>query len=168
MRRIILLAGLVLAVGVLPSGSALAAAGGRDLPFKGSVSGTSVHNLTTGHVDAVSTGQLTHFGLTTVDQTAWVATTDFVTFSWSGTVTLTAANGDQMSGTTVGTCTRPTVTSISCVVEFTSTGGTGRFADATATLTITFLSNRVSLDPGPPVISYSEHQNATLVGHLSW
>jgi len=166
MRRIILLAGLVLAVGVLPSGSALAAVGGSDLPLKGSVSGTSAHNLATGVVDAVSSGQLTHFGRTTVEQTALVVPVGPTTFSWSGTFTLTAANGDQMSGTTVGTCT-PTATSVRCVVDFTSTGGTGRFADASATLTMTLLS-RVSFDPGPPPISYGEHRNATLVGHMSW
>ena len=166
MRRIILLAGLVLAVGVLPSGSVLAAVGGSDLPLKGSVSGTSAHNLATGVVHAVSTGHLTHFGLTTVEQTALVVPAGPTTFSWSGTLTLTAANGDQMSGTTVGTCT-PTATSVRCVVVFTSTGGTGQFADASATLTMTLLS-RVSFDPGPPPISYGVHRNATLVGHMSW
>jgi hypothetical protein len=166
MRRIVLLAGSVLAVGVLASGSALAAVRGSDLSLKGSVSGTSAHNLATGKVHAVSTGQLTHLGLTTVEQTALVVPAGPTIFSWSGTFTLTAANGDQMSGTTVGTCT-PTATSVRCVVDFTSTGGTGRFADASATLTMTLLS-RVSFDPGPPPISYGEHQNATLVGHMSW
>jgi hypothetical protein len=141
--------------------------GGSDLPLKGSVSGNSAHNLATGVVHAVSTGQLTHFGLTTVEQTALVVPAGPTTFSWSGTFTLTAANGDQMSGTTVGICTLPTATSVRCAVDFTSTGGTGRFADASATLTMTLLS-RVSFDPGPPPISYGEHQNATLVGHMSW
>ena len=148
MRRIILLAGLVLAVGVLPSGSALAAVGGSDLPLKGSVSGTSEHNLSTGNLHAVSTGRLTHFGLTKVEQTALVVPAGS-TFSWIGTLTLTAANGDQMSGTTVGTCTLTATSVIGCVVHFTSTGGTGQFTDASATLTMTLLS-RVSFAPGTP------------------
>ena len=72
-----------------------------------------------------------------------------------------------MVGITAGQCTRPSPTSVACEVVFTSSGGTGRFADASATFTITFNSARVALDPGPPPISYGEH-NATLAGSLSW
>ena len=150
MRRIILLAGLVLAVGVLPSGSALAAVGGSDLPLKGSVSGTSEHNLSTRDLHAVSTGRLTHFGLTKVEQTALVVPAGPTTFSWTGTFTLTAANGDQMSGTTVGTCTLTATSVTRCVVQFTSTGGTGRFTDASATPTMTLSAASRSLRGRPP------------------
>lgn len=91
MRRVIFLAGLALAVGVLVPGSALPAVGGSDLPLKGSFSGTTTHNLVTGHLDAVSTGELTHFGLATLEQSVQVAATGPTTRSWSGTWTLTAA-----------------------------------------------------------------------------
>src|SRR5262249_43535310 len=48
MRRALFLAGLALAVGAVVPGSALPAAGGSDLPLKGSFSGATVHNLPTG------------------------------------------------------------------------------------------------------------------------
>jgi len=163
MRRPTLLAGLVLVIGMLLPGSALAAAGGSDLPFKGSVSGTSAHNLLTGQVHAVSTGEVTHLGLTAVEQSA-TFTGGPTTFVLSVTATLTAANGDKMYGATAGTCTRPSPTSVQCSVVFTSSGGTGRFAHASATFTIAFLSQRVDfVSP----ISYGEH-TATLDGHMSW
>jgi hypothetical protein len=62
MRRMIFLAGLALAVGLLVTGSALPAVGGSDLPLDGTFSGTTTHNLATGHLDGLSTGELTHLG----------------------------------------------------------------------------------------------------------
>jgi hypothetical protein len=169
MRRISFVAALALAVAVLLPGSALAAAGGSDLPFKGSISGTSTHNLSTWQMHAVSTGEVTHLGLTAVDQTVTLQPTNPTTFSWSGTWTLTAANGDQIAGNAAGTCTRPspTATEVTCVIDYASSGGTGRFEDASAAFTMTMHSVRVAFDPGPPIISYGEHEG-TLSGHLSW
>ena len=163
MRRVIFLAGLALAVGVLVPSSALAAAGGSDLPLKGSFSGTTVHNLATGHLDGVSTGEFTHFGSSTLEQSVQVTATGPTSRSWSGTWTLTAANGDQLSGTSVGTGTLTDPTHITFVLDYASTGGTGRFADASATFIITLYFHRVALVNG---ISYGEHE-ATLDGRLS-
>jgi hypothetical protein len=164
MRRMIFLAGLALAVSVLVPSSALPAVGGSDLPLKGSFSGTTAHNLATGHLDAVSTGEFTHFGLTTLEQSVQVAPTGPTTRSWSGIWTLTAANGDQLSGTSVGTGTLTDSTHITFVLDYTSSGGTGRFSDASATFTITLYFHRVALVNG---FSYGEH-DATLDGQLSW
>lgn len=171
MQRIILLVGLVLAVGVLMPASARPAAGGSDLPLKGSLFGTSAHNLGTGLLHSDATGEITHFGLTTVVQDSVMVPTGppgnpFASFNWtSGTWTLTAANGDQMSGASVGTCIRG-ATTVRCVLDYTASDGTGRFQDATATFTVTAEVTRIALEfPGPVSISTVAGE---LVGTLSW
>jgi hypothetical protein len=164
MRKAIFLASLALAVGALVPGSALPATGGSDLPLKGSFSGTTVHNLATGHLDAVSSGEFTHFGSSTLEQSVQVAATGPTSRSWSGTWTLTAANGDQLSGTSVGTGSLTDPTHITFVLDYAATSGTGRFAGASASFTITLYFHRVALENG---ISYGEH-DATLEGQLSW
>jgi hypothetical protein len=63
----------------------------------------------------------------------------------------------------LGTGTLTDATHITFVIDYTSDGGTGRFADASATFTITLYFHRVALENG---ISYGEHE-ATLVGQLS-
>jgi hypothetical protein len=163
MRKAIFLASLALAVAALVPGGALPATGGSDLPLKGSFSGTTVHNLATGHLDGVSIGEFTHFGSSTLEQSVQVAATGPTTRSWSGAWTLTAANGDQLSGTSVGTGSLTDPTHITFVLDHTSTGGTGRFADASAAFTITLYFHRVALVNG---ISYGQHE-ATLDGQLS-
>ena len=47
------------------------------------------------------------------------------------TSTFTAANGDTLSATVDGQATRTGPTTLSIVENYTITGGTGRFADAT-------------------------------------
>jgi hypothetical protein len=162
----VLLAALVLAFGALAPGSALAKAGGSDLPLKGSLSGTSVHDYATGHLEAVSTGNLTHLGLTTLAQDAQIVIVPGTppTLSWTGTWTLTAANGDQLWGTAVGIGTPTDATHIRLVLDYTLTGGTGRFQHASATFTAVVYHHQVSL---VNAVSYGEHE-ATLDGQLSW
>jgi hypothetical protein len=162
----ILLVGLVLAFGALAPGSVLAKAGGSDVPLKGSVTGTSVHSYITGHLDATSTGKLTHFGRTTLQQEAEIVVDAGppVTLSLLGTWTLTAANGDELWGTSVGDGTRTDATHVVFVIEYTATGGTGRFAGASAEFTATIYHHQYDL---VDYISYGEHV-ATLDGYLSW
>ena len=103
MRRLILLVGLVLAVGVLLPGSAVADPGGSDLPFKGLETGYNTLNLATGQAHAVSSGPTSHFGLTTTEQDlSLVPTGPPGNFIWFGTWASTAANGDRMFGTSTG------------------------------------------------------------------
>lgn len=165
MRRLTLLAGLVLTVGVLLPGSALPAMGGSNLPLKGSITATSEHNLVTGQFHGVANGQLTHFGLMTLEQYAQIVITGPpITLNFTGTWTLTAANGDQLFGTATGIGHPTDATHITLVIDYTSTGGTGRFADASATFTATIYHTRTALVNG---ISYGEQQ-VTLDGELSW
>jgi hypothetical protein len=145
-------------------GGAQASVGGSDLPFTGSFTGSSAHNLATGEFHAVWTGEASHFGISNLEQHAQVAFTGPTTLGFSGTWTLTAANGDQLYGSAVGTGVRIDATHITLVIDYTATGGTGRFADATATFTLTAHHARTALENG---ISYAEQQ-ATLDGQLSW
>lgn len=164
MRRTILLAGLALAIGVLLPGTALSAAGGSNLPLKGSFSGTSTYNPATHTAHILLTGTATHFGLMTFEQDAQVVPTGPSTFSFTGTWTLTAANGDQLFGTAAGTGTRTDPTHVTYVVDRTSTGGTGRFADATATFTTVTYSARLAPEGG----MMRNALEGTLDGQLSW
>ena len=170
MRRLLLLAGLILAVGVLLPAGASPGVGGWPSPLNGSFAGTSVHNLGTRLLHAEATGWVTHFGSTTfVNDSVMVPTgppgNPLASFDWtSGTWTLTAANGG-MSGNSVGSCVRG-ATTVTCVLKFTSSGGTGRFEHATATFTATMEATRVALVfPGPVSISTN---TGTLAGAFSW
>lgn len=62
MRQVILLASLVLGLGVFVSGNALAARGGRNLPFSASGSGSTTIDLLSGEGHSVGTGTATHCG----------------------------------------------------------------------------------------------------------
>lgn len=163
MRRMILLAGLALAVGALLTGSALSAVGGSNLPLKGSFSGSSTYNPSTYTAHILLTGTATHFGLMTFDQDAQVVPTA-TGYTYFGTWTLTAANGDQLFGTAEGIGTRTDPTHVTYVVDRTSTGGTGRFTDASATFTTLVYSTRIGVENGM-VINALE---GTLDGQLSW
>ena len=163
MRRIILLVGMALAIGVLLPASAMPAAGGSDLPFKGYMSGTATTNLLTGQAHLVTTGSLTHFGLSILDQHSQVVFTGPATFTSSGTWTLTAANGDEMFGSLTGAGRFTDAIHNTALVNFTSTGGTGRFADASLVFAVTTQGTRLSLE-GAIATTFFE---GTGVGRLS-
>jgi hypothetical protein len=132
MRRLSLFAGLALAVSMLLPGSALAAVGGSDLPVIGSHAGSCPYNLVTLQGHCVSTGTGSHFGVSTMEadvQLAGLATGS----GYSGTWTLTVANGDQMFGTVTGTSSTTDGVHLLNMGTWVSSGGTGRFEDASAT-----------------------------------
>ena len=164
MRRLILLASLALAVGGLVPGSALPAAGGSKLPVQGSHSGYGTWNLLTGQFQVASTGPISHFGFTTVDQDVQAVPTGPNTTIWFGTWTATAANGDQMLGTATGTTVFTDAVHSTSQGIYTSTGGTGRFADASLSLDTTGPHTIVSVE-GTTATFFFE---VTLVGQLSY
>ena len=143
MRRVILLAGLALGLAVPASG--LPAVGGSDLPFEGSQSGLGTFNLATGELHIVTTGPASHFGLTKIEQNNKVVFTSPTTLTYTGTWTATAANGDTMVGTSIGTSTFLDPTHSIGGGTYTSTGGTGRFAGSSLTFTATVRTTRLSL-----------------------
>jgi hypothetical protein len=163
MLRVLLLAGRLSAFGLPGPGGAQASVGGGKLPFTGSFTGSSAHNLSTGQFHSVWTGEASHFGISNLEQDAQIAITDSTHVGFAGTWTLTSANGDQLYGTAVGAGIRTDATHITLVIDYTASGGTGRFADAGAIFTMLAHHARTALENG---ISYGEQQ-ATLDGQLA-
>jgi hypothetical protein len=119
-------------------------AAGEQVPFKGSLAGldiTTAVNLPFVSVQVTATGNATQLGLFTYTE---LDTVDTRTRKGTGTFMFTAANGDTVFGTISGqaTFTPPNVLTIE--ENATITGGTGRFAGATGTFTVTRLKNTVT------------------------
>jgi hypothetical protein len=119
-------------------GSQTQATGGTGLPFSGTISGTSRAAFPapgTLEITLIGRGTATHLGQ--YESTA-VDTGTFPNPVATGTLVLTAANGDQLFATTeskgepVGDQTR--VTTLATI-----TGGTGRFDGATGVFTVVFI-----------------------------
>jgi hypothetical protein len=94
-------------------------------------------------------GHAAHLGKVTPSQTfALTPTAEPNTFTSAGTLTILAANGDRLRGTSTGTLTT-TGLQVGATAEFTLVtiidGGTGRFADASGSLTTTGSSVIVSI-----------------------
>ena len=133
-RNLTMLAGLALAVVALSPASASANVGGTDRPFIGTFSGTTRLNVLTGAMTADSGGVATHLGEYTSSLEGTVTITPTGVFG-SGTQTTVAANGDELTGTYIlSTPGAPGVAHTTTIVS-TATGGTGRFSDASGTLT---------------------------------
>ena len=98
MRKAIMIAGLVLALGVLAPATALGKAGGTERPVQGNGSGTTVLDLATLTFVTDSTSVVSHVGRSTIHIDGVVTPTGPSTFTLAGSLTLTAANGDQQFG----------------------------------------------------------------------
>jgi len=105
-------------------------AGAAETPFKGKVSavetGTTV--LPFRSITREGTGNATYLGSFTEQVTMVI---DVRILHGIGSATFTAANGDTLSASVDGQATRTGPTTLSIVENYTITGGTGRFADAT-------------------------------------
>ena len=74
-----------------------------------------------------------------------VMTINLPTLSSTGTSTFTAANGDTLTATVLGQATPTTTPGVLSIVEdYTVTGGTGRFADATGTFRLKSTVNQAT------------------------
>ena len=167
MRRMLLLAALAFGIAVLLPGRALPAAGGSSVPFKGSQSGYGTVDLTTlpvAQAHFTTSGVSSHLGLTSLTQEAVVVFTGPTSFTFTGTWTETAANGDQIFGVVSGSGVFTDPTHNTIVASYTSSGGTGRFADASATFTATVHGTRISLEAGIATNYYE----GTAEGQLSY
>ena len=162
LRKLILISGLVLAVVAMSPAAAMGAAKGTDRPLKGMTTSTTTINLITGAGTSVSSGHMSHLGAVTGSQSAQFALVGPNGFSFTGTLTTVAANGDKLftnvSG--AGTLGPP----IQSTAVNTITGGTGRFADASGTFTNTAISTSVSIVGSIETVT-STH---TLKGTLSY
>lgn len=89
----------------------------------------------TGATTFVGSGQATHLGRYSESGTvAFSPTSDPAVFHIDGTITYTAANGDELNATASGELNTKTG---AITATLTYTGGTGRFDDAEGTSTLT-------------------------------
>ena len=143
LRKLIVLSGLVLAVVAMTPAPAMGAANGTDRPLTGTGTATTTVNLTTGAGTSVGSGPLSHLGAVTSSDQLQFALVGPNGFSFTGTATIVAANGDELFTTVSGTGTLgPPVQNM---VVNTITGGTGRFADASGTFTTVGVSTSSSI-----------------------
>lgn len=130
----------VLALAIFNTGSAVAKAGGTGRPVKGTASGTLRINPVTGAAVGDITGVTSHLGKTAVHfEGTLTPTAEEGTFAGPATVTIVAANGDRLTGVAAVT-SRATGAGRTTTVVLEITGGTGRFANASGTLTVTCVS----------------------------
>jgi len=144
LRRLIFLSSLVLAVAALSPAAALGAAKGTDRPSSGTSTSTTTVDTATGTGTVVGSGHISHLGRFTFTNDITSLTITGNTFSYTLTAIIVAANGDEVFTTATGTGTLTATGSESTLVS-TITGGTGRFADASGTLTTEISSVNVSL-----------------------
>lgn len=139
LRRLMFLSILALAFVAL-SPAAAPAATGHQVPFKGSWHSveTSTVQFPTENVVLEGTGNATHLGRFTVEAHLVINLGDG---SGGGTEVFTAANGDIVNATGTGQATPAAPGFVTIVESLTITGGTGRFANATGSYTLTRLLN---------------------------
>jgi hypothetical protein len=130
MRKVIVIAGLILATGILVPAGALGKAGGTDRPIKDRSSGTTVVNVGDLTFALDATGIASHLGRTTSHLDGALTPTGPSTFDIAGTSTVVAANGDELYGTFSGSGTSDAAGNSEGPVVVTFTGGTGRFKHA--------------------------------------
>lgn len=110
---------------------------GTELPFRGTLEAVETHqfqppNFLVAHLEGKGTAS--HMGrFTSVSD----FTINTVTAMGAGTLTLTAANGDQIFATVTGQAVGGTPDRLQIDETATITGGTGRFAGATGSFTST-------------------------------
>jgi hypothetical protein len=126
--------------------AAVAASSGTDRPVAGSASGTNAINLTTGTFTSDATGVVSHLGRTSFHIAGTFALTS-AGVTVSGLMSATSASGDQLTGDFEGSGTLGTG-AIDVVATFTPTGGTGRFTDASGSLSGTIHEQILSLAGG--------------------
>jgi filamentous hemagglutinin family protein len=143
LRKLIFLSGLVLAVVAMSPAPAMGAAKGTHRPLTGTTTSTTTVSLITGAGTSVSSGHISHLGAVTGRGNAQFALVGPNGFSFTGTGTTVAANGDKLFTTTsgMGTLGPP----VQNTVVNTIIGGTGRFADASGTFTTTGVSSSISI-----------------------
>jgi hypothetical protein len=123
-------------VAALTVSLAIAAVGAEaaETPFKGTANAVETgQGFPIRSATREGTGTATYLGNFTEHIVMQI---NLLTMHGTGFATFTAANGDILSASVDGQATRTGPTEISTVENYTITGGTGRFADATGTFTL--------------------------------
>jgi hypothetical protein len=143
LRRLFVLS-MVVALFVLSPTAALGKAKGTDRPVRGTSTSTTTLDTATGTGTVAGSGHLSHLGRFTFTNDITSTTITGNTFSYTLTAIIVAANGDEVFTTATGTGTL-TATGSESTLTSTIVGGTGRFADASGTITSKISSVNVSL-----------------------
>ena len=155
---LVLLAGVALTVTALLSPSAAPTAHGTSRPLTGTGTGTMTLNLLTGAATADFSGHLSSLGAETGTDDLTFAPTSASTFTYTGTRTFVAADGDKLFSAVTGSGTFTRTTARSTETDI-ITGGTGRFAGASGRYKETVSSVVVS------VTTNSQTSRVTAVAH---
>ena len=157
---------LMVWLAVVSPGAAVAKAGGTDRPVNGTASGTVRLNLLTHHYAAEVSGTSTQVGLYGArDEGSGAFLPDF-SFAGTGEVSLVAANGDEIHGSSSLTTSpfTPGAVEHTTTEVTTLTGGTGRFEDATGTLTGHYEVTPIGVE-GATLVN---HLEGTIEGSISY
>lgn len=141
MKKIIASISLAMLLALALTSTTLAASG---VPFKGAMQAVEIYtvNFPILKVDASGSGNATHLGTFTV---SYHDVVDLITLTGPDSLTFVAANGDSLFADGTGKATPTETPNVLRIVEtFAITGGTGRFAGATGSFTITRLLNTVT------------------------
>lgn len=139
MKKLIVFTTLVPLLVAALAGTTLAApakAEKRDLPFKGTLQSVETYVVAPPimSVTANGSGNATHLGQYAISYEVEV---NLETLSGVGSAQIVAANGDILYANLLGQATPTGTTDVFNVVEeFTITGGTGRFANASGSFTL--------------------------------
>jgi len=158
MRKPITLAGLILAIAVVAPASALGETKGTERPLKFSLSVTRRRQLGNVHQPLCRDGDRVprregHHRRKWLVQNSAGSTPSHTKDSW----VFTAANGDNVFGTSTGTVTggpEGLLSSSEVALVLTITGGTGRFQNASGTLTGTY--HQAAISSGEGTVTFSE------------
>jgi len=154
-------AAFFLVLAALAPTSALAKAGGTDRPISASGPGSTTANLATGTFVFEFSGTGSHVGKFTATTEGTIVPTGPGTFALSGNAILVAANGDQLTATATATVTvNGPVSGVATI-----TGGTGRFEDASGTLTLEDAQEKLVSFDGVTAVFTGE---PTLTGRISY
>jgi hypothetical protein len=141
-RRVLLSS---LTVAIVATSSAAAAGNPAGRPVQGTRTTTTTLDLSTGVGTSTTSGDLSHVGAFTGQATEQFIPTSATTFTFTGTATLVAANGDELFASFAGSAAVTSATTSTGTNTYTILGGTGRFAGASGTLTETINSTVVSI-----------------------
>jgi hypothetical protein len=166
-RRTLLILMSLLALAVVAPAAALAKA---DRPLKGRGSGTTTFDFGIVPIPgtAEGTARFSHLGKSTYSSEYTITFSSATAFTIAGTQTIVAANGDMLFATFTGTgnLDGPFGAGQSAENTLVSTisGGTGRFADASGTVTTTFFSAAFSVIG----TTATSNQSLTARGRISY
>ena len=119
---------------------------GSELPFQGTLEASEVHTgaFPVLHSVLTGSGQATHLGRFTVGFVFDITIGGMAPSTTIGTFTLTAANGDSISGTFTGTGIVANGM-VTIVENATITEGTGRFVNATGSFRVDRIGSQSTL-----------------------